>query len=272
MTFDDGLNVIVRDNGFGKTTLCAFIKAMFYGMPVTRSKTADDPRKKYEPWSGKHYGGSLVYENEGKSVRIERFFGKTLAGDKCVITDEKTGERLDIGPDTGETLFGIDRDAFTKCIMIPENFVLPSASASISEKMASLSTESENVRVEDAVKKLDEWRFVLSRTGRRGYIEELRTKRNDLQTGLSSAEENLRRLESLSEETQALLGDKELCEKQLIQAEEYAKVYECGLRCEELKTRIEALSENKDADSAEKVAFLSDEIKRFERLRHRLQR
>ena len=30
MTFDDGLNVIVRDNGFGKTTLCAFIKAMFY--------------------------------------------------------------------------------------------------------------------------------------------------------------------------------------------------------------------------------------------------
>lgn len=36
--------------------------------------------------------------------------------------------------------------------MIPENFVLPSASASISEKMASLSTESENVRVEDAVK------------------------------------------------------------------------------------------------------------------------
>lgn len=45
MTFDDGLNVIVRDNGFGKTTLCAFIKAMFYGMPVTRSKTADDPRK-----------------------------------------------------------------------------------------------------------------------------------------------------------------------------------------------------------------------------------
>lgn len=267
MTFDDGLNVIVRDNGFGKTTLCAFIKAMFYGMPVTRSKTADDPRKKYEPWSGKHYGGSLVYENEGKSVRIERVFGKTLAGDKCVITDEKTGERLDIGPDTGETLFGIDRDAFTKCIMIPENFVLPSASASISEKMASLSTESENVRVEDAVKKLDEWRFVLSRTGRRGYIEELRTKRNDLQTGLSSAEENLRRLESLSEETQALLGDKELCEKQLIQAEEYAKVYECGLRCEELKTRIEALSENKDADSAEKVAFLSDEIKRFERQR-----
>lgn len=89
MTFDDGLNVIVRDNGFGKTTLCAFIKAMFYGMPVTRSKTADDSRKKYEPWSGKHYGGSLVYENEGKSVRIERVFGKTLAGDKCVITDEK---------------------------------------------------------------------------------------------------------------------------------------------------------------------------------------
>ena len=29
--FEDGLNVILEDNGWGKTTMAAFLKAMFYG-------------------------------------------------------------------------------------------------------------------------------------------------------------------------------------------------------------------------------------------------
>ena len=30
--FKDGLNVISEDNGWGKSTLAAFLKAMFYGL------------------------------------------------------------------------------------------------------------------------------------------------------------------------------------------------------------------------------------------------
>ena len=30
--FQDGLNTIKQDNGFGKTTFATFIKSMFYGL------------------------------------------------------------------------------------------------------------------------------------------------------------------------------------------------------------------------------------------------
>ncbi|MBQ3516575.1 MAG: AAA family ATPase, partial [Lachnospiraceae bacterium] len=33
--FQEGLNVICEENGWGKTTLAAFLKAMFYGMECT---------------------------------------------------------------------------------------------------------------------------------------------------------------------------------------------------------------------------------------------
>ena len=31
MDFDNGLNVILQDNGWGKSSLAAFLKVMFYG-------------------------------------------------------------------------------------------------------------------------------------------------------------------------------------------------------------------------------------------------
>ena len=35
MDFKDGLNTVLEENGWGKTTLAAFIKAMFYGLEST---------------------------------------------------------------------------------------------------------------------------------------------------------------------------------------------------------------------------------------------
>ena len=37
LTFTEGLNVLCRENGFGKSTLAAFLKAMFYGLPKIRA-------------------------------------------------------------------------------------------------------------------------------------------------------------------------------------------------------------------------------------------
>ena len=38
----EGLNTIVRDNGFGKTTLASFIKAMLYGLDDNRKQSLLD--------------------------------------------------------------------------------------------------------------------------------------------------------------------------------------------------------------------------------------
>ena len=48
--FSEGLTVIQEPNGFGKSTLAAFIKAMLYGFPRTAGRSvAGNERKKYLP-------------------------------------------------------------------------------------------------------------------------------------------------------------------------------------------------------------------------------
>ena len=73
--FQQGVNVIHHENGWGKTTLAAFLKAMFYGMTSTTKRSVlENERKKYMPWQGGAYGGSLNFEHNGTSYRIDSFF------------------------------------------------------------------------------------------------------------------------------------------------------------------------------------------------------
>ena len=42
--FKDGFNLFERENGFGKTTLATFIKAMFYGLESYKSNYSKDKK------------------------------------------------------------------------------------------------------------------------------------------------------------------------------------------------------------------------------------
>ena len=47
--FSKGLNLICTENGWGKSTFAAFLRAMFYGLPQTAKKNLDEAeRKKYK--------------------------------------------------------------------------------------------------------------------------------------------------------------------------------------------------------------------------------
>jgi Uncharacterized conserved protein len=72
--FKDGVNSWLEENGWGKTTLSVFLKSMFYGMEYSRRKSLSE-REHYRPWeAGSPYGGSITFETEGGTYRIERFF------------------------------------------------------------------------------------------------------------------------------------------------------------------------------------------------------
>ena len=47
--FDAGLNTFKEDNGWGKTTLATFIKAMFYGLNSGKRSVGENERIKYRP-------------------------------------------------------------------------------------------------------------------------------------------------------------------------------------------------------------------------------
>ena len=121
--FDDGMNIILEDNGWGKTTFATFLKSMIYGMDTSRKKNiVENERKRYMPWQGGTYGGSLDFEVEGKLYRVEREFGSLPSKDKVKVKDLNTGLRAKIDYEKlGEEIFHIDAKGFEKSVYITQN-------------------------------------------------------------------------------------------------------------------------------------------------------
>ena len=116
-TFDAGLNVRLHPNGYGKSTLAVFIKAMLYGLPsTTRRSLIENERKRYAPWQGGVYGGSLDLEIDGEVYRIERAFGAKEAEDTLAVLSLRTGREADVdwAISPGERLFGVDAAAYER--------------------------------------------------------------------------------------------------------------------------------------------------------------
>lgn len=176
-TFGDGLNVVLHDNGWGKTTMATFLKAMLYGYDTRRSKDiTENERKRYLPWQGGSYGGSLDFESEGVRYRITRTFGETPRFDtvKIINLDTKTTAR--ISPDKiGETLFHLDASAFQRSVFINQNGLsIDGAASSIHTRLNALVSQANDVAAFDgAIARLTQQVKVYEKTGARGQLGDI---------------------------------------------------------------------------------------------------
>ena len=51
LNLSEGFQTITGENGWGKSTMAAFIKAMLYGMEATtRRSLLENERRHYQPW------------------------------------------------------------------------------------------------------------------------------------------------------------------------------------------------------------------------------
>lgn len=120
LNLNSQLNMICQDNGFGKTTLLQFIKAMFYGLKDNRSKDISI-RKKYDPWNKiTSYGGDILFEFEGKDYHIYREFKGSKGKDTLSIYDDKGIEVKQFYPIPGEVVFKMNEKSFVKTCFIEQ--------------------------------------------------------------------------------------------------------------------------------------------------------
>ena len=173
--FDEGLNIVLEDNGWGKTTFASFLKTMIYGFDSKRSKDiTENERRRYLPWQGGKYGGYLVFEAEGKQYRIERTFGETPRLDRAKIIDLSTHMTARINPDElGEYLFHLDANAFQRSVFINQNGILMegNAASSIHTRLNALVSQANDLAAYDgAVDELTQQIKVYEKTGNRGML------------------------------------------------------------------------------------------------------
>ena len=203
MEFDAGLTVLREENGFGKTTLAEFIRAMLYGFP--RQTKNLSKRKKYRPWNGGKCGGHLTFEHEGRVYRIERTFGATPRGDVFNLIDLQTGQKsLDFSEEIGLELFGLDADSFERSTYLPQNRDVGLLTTdSIRAKLGGLVEDENDVGgFEKAMKRLREKRSTYipyTASATRGVVAEAGRQIVAVQQALDRAErsgEDLNRVEA----------------------------------------------------------------------------
>ena len=147
INFNDGVNVINQPNGWGKSTLAAFLKAMLYGFDTKKEPGAfERERKLYKPWQGGTYGGELDFEADGVEYRLVRTFGLTEKQDDFHLYRLATMvECDDFSPLLGEELFDLDRSSFKRTIYIAQADCMFSSSDSISAKLGNMAENTNDI-------------------------------------------------------------------------------------------------------------------------------
>ena len=118
LTLKPGLNIIQAPNEWGKSTWCAFLVSMLYGIDTgartTKSSLAD--KERYAPWSGSPMSGRMEIQWNGKNITIERHTkGRLIFGD---FRAYETDSGLDIpeltASNCGQMLLGVERSVFLR--------------------------------------------------------------------------------------------------------------------------------------------------------------
>lgn len=177
--FANDIHIFVEKNGWGKTTLAAFIRAMFYGLAGgNKQKINENERKRYKPWQGGIFGGQLVFKTGEKTYQIIRTFGTKDKEDTFGLYNAVTGkESNDYSSDIGEELFKINRESFERTIFIGQSDVATMATDSISAKIGNLSDNEDDINnYENVQKNIKDRMNALSPTRATGKIHSINEK------------------------------------------------------------------------------------------------
>lgn len=197
--FACGINQIYKENGWGKSTLTFFIKAMFYGMSAkTRGEDYKSERTRFMPWQGGIYGGYIIYQIDGKEYKVTRTFAKTPEGDTFELLDKSTNliEKNEMKP-LGEQIFGVGVETFTMTVFFSQLDFKSSLNDSISSSLVGLDKYQNDLdKVDKAIKILKENKSGLKR---------LIVGKSELERLKLSFNENNSKLIKLNDENQGQL-------------------------------------------------------------------
>ena len=114
----EGLNVLTAPNEWGKSTWCAFLCAMLYGIDTRERSRADQlaDKEKYMPWSGKPMEGSIRLLHEGRDITIQRRTRGRVPMGEFLAWETETGLTIrELTADNcGQVLLGVEKSVFQR--------------------------------------------------------------------------------------------------------------------------------------------------------------
>ena len=253
LSFQPGLNIIEAPNEWGKSTWCAFLLAMLYGID-TRERTTSDhlaDKEHYAPWSGAPMSGRVELRWKGRDITIERTTkGRVPLG---IFRAYETKSGLAVpeltAANCGELLLGVERSVFQRTGFLRLTDMPVGQDAALSARLAALvTTGDESGTAQKLGAKLRELKN-RCRYNRSGLIPQAEAERETLIQKLASIDDALslhRQLKSRQaklEEYRAQLDNHSRALEYAAAREAENKLAAAHTAAESARTRLEELEQ-----------------------------
>ncbi len=251
--FSEGLNVINKLNGWGKTTFATFIKAMFYGFDTSNKRAiSENERRKYYPWQGGKFGGNLEFEINGEIYEIERFFGIKDKEDTFKLYNKATNcESNAYSSNIGEEIFKIDRQAYERSTYISGQEISVEINDSLSAKLSNILESDNDINSsEEAIERITTIMKEYKKTGNKGQINEIETKISNKKRELEYAQK-----------TEELVNERNKRIEQIKQ-----QIEECERKRTINQQKIKEISEQENIRLKKELEILNERLEKQKKL------
>lgn len=251
----EGLNVICAPNESGKSTWCAFIRAMLYGVDSSeRQKAGHLPDKlHYAPWSGAAMQGEMELSAGGKDITITRTT-KLKSAPMREFSAVYTGTNVSVdgldGSNAGEALTGASKEVFRRSAFVEQGSIAVTGSPELEKRInAIVSTGDEGCSFSEADTQLRAWQRS-RRYNTRGKLPELEKRMTETKNRLAELDTAAAESERLTEQ---LEQSRETCKKLEEAVTEKRKTVrrEALLKLHDIRSEITAASDAHE-DAAQK--------------------
>ena len=148
LELQEGLNILQAPNETGKSTWCAFLLSMLYGVnPKERDRAgllAD--KNRYAPWTGGSMSGRLDCQAEGGALTLFRTTRRQAApmGDfQALYTGTADPVPGLTGASCGESLLGVSREVYARSAFIRQGGIAVTQDPGLERRIAALVTSGE---------------------------------------------------------------------------------------------------------------------------------
>ena len=247
LTLEPGLNVICAPNEWGKSTWCAFLATMLYGLDTREktTKTALAVKERYAPWSGAPMSGRMDLLWNDRSITIERWTkGRTPLGEfRAYETESGLAVPELTATNCGETLLGVEKSVFLRAGFLRLADLPVTADESLRRRLNALvTTGDESGAADELGQRLKDLKNKV-RYNRSGLLPQAEKEQAQLQQKLTE-------LRSLQQQRVELLSQQATQETQLTQLQNhlaalaYAAAQENMRQVEQAHWAAETAAEN----------------------------
>ena len=209
LELSDGLNILHAPNEGGKSTWCAFIRAMLYGISSRErdKKGYLAEKNRYQPWSGTPMEGEMTVDWQGREITLRRFTkGATpFGGFSAVYTDTQQPVPELTAQNCGEVLLGVGREVWERSAFIGSAPTLAiDGTPELERRIAALfSSGEEDVSFSQTDARLREW-LRRRRHNKSGLIPSLEAELAQTEQTLEKMDAAARRLGQAAEQRPVL--------------------------------------------------------------------